>query len=214
MLALPLDNNRIELNTFQRPVIFEYNKIANYISDMLTWHKSCDKRFSIRKETEKISNCSPSLVSLVIKKNRKMTRDRVPAFASLLKLNSTEREYLDSWVARERGPSTTKIASNLITVSKLGRRKPSNHLLNDWLNVYVKDASRIKGFAADPHVIQRIIGNMGPIKRITKSLEFLVKEGFIRLNLDGNLISEGVVSSTTDNIPNQKIKLFFLIHHF
>jgi len=73
-----------------------------------------------------------------------------------------------------------------------------NHLLSDWINVYVKETCRIKGFKADPKTISKMLDGIVPLERIQKSLDFLVKEGFLKKTEAGKFVDAEPLTVTTD----------------
>lgn len=189
-----------------RPVIFDYRSIPEFITAMLDWRKSVEPGFSVRKAIASRSGCSPSLVTQVTRGNRRLTRDRVEMFAGLMKLNRQEALYLDQWVATERAP--TRLEPSQADSKRKRRTGPQNHLLSDWLNIYVKDACGLEGFEPDPAKVHRLLGGIAPLKRIEKSLGFLVREGFLRRTLSGKLVVNDALTTTSEDVPNAKIRQF------
>jgi uncharacterized protein (TIGR02147 family) len=119
-------------------------------------------------------------------------------------MTTTEAKHLDQLIADNRGAPLFK------------NKKPTppsatstkNHILSDWVNVYVKDAIRLKGFRPDAATVTRILGGVASSNRIKKSFDFLIHEGFFRKNLDGKIVKNDFVTVTTDEIPDKKIRQF------
>src|SRR5690606_6788149 len=110
--------------------------------------------------------------------SRRLTRDRVEAFSELLQLNRQEARYLDQWVAMERVDQSRLPATPQVGTTPPRRpRRPQNQLISNWLNLYVREAARLIGFRPDPFHIQRMLGGIASIQQVTKSLEFLFREG-------------------------------------
>src|SRR5471030_1537929 len=135
---------------------------------MLEWRKKEDSNFSIRQELGQIRGLSPSLVSQVIRKSRRVTRDRSAAFAKLLSLNRQETLLFDRWIALERMPFDAEKSKSEVLLPR--KREAQNHLFKNWLNVYVKDASLLKDFKPDPKYLERRLGNIADAQRIKNSL--------------------------------------------
>jgi len=204
-----------------RPSVFEYRDIPTYLQAMLSWHKATDPCFSIRREATLEQRCSPALVTRVLGGSRKLTVERVPAFSRIFRLTSEERSYLERWVKLQHAPAapaddnrrgaTQHAAGRELDLRPAKRRKSGqNHLLSDWLNVYVKDACRLKGFRPDPLIIHRLLGGIASSVRIERALRFLLREGFLRRTLDGRIVEADTVVATTDEIPDTKIQAFHL----
>jgi uncharacterized protein (TIGR02147 family) len=193
----------ISAASISRPVIYDGGSISDYVSRMIEWLKHSDSNFSIRQETARLKDVSPALVTQLAHGKRSLTRDRVSSIAQLLRLTKSETQFLDSWVAGERTP---QIAIQEIVTKK--RADPQNHLLNDWLNVYVKDACGLKGFKPNANVIYHLLGGIATVARIEKSLLYLQREGFLRRNTKGQLVKNDSLTTTTENIPSTAIKRF------
>lgn len=172
---------------------------------MVRWRKQSDPRFSIRKATAKQSGCSPALVTQVIKGKRRLTRDRVPQFAAILALKKHEELFLDRWVVEHLQP---KRLDAVDTKMERRRSSPQNHLLSDWLNVYVKDLCGLKGSRADVAAIHRALSGVATPKHIERSLKFLLKHGYLRRTIAGGLIKNELLTQSTDGPPSEKIRKF------
>ncbi len=186
-----------------RPTITEYSSLPEYISDMLFWRKQSDSNFSIRKATQKIEQCSPSLVTQVAKGNRSLTSERVKPFAKLLSLTKEERIHLEKWanVYKQRIPSDHNEDSSL-------KLREQNNFLSDWVNVFVKDSIRLKDFQATGPVIANLLGNIASAPRVEKAIKFLFREGHWRKDLNGNIIKNDHLTKSTNNVSDRRIKQF------
>jgi uncharacterized protein (TIGR02147 family) len=193
-------------NPTDRPVVFEYRAIPDYVAAMVNWRRQTDPDFSVRTATRGMHRCSPSLVTRVIKGQRRLTLDRVDQFSGLMQLTPEERSALKRWVHSEQRTETAQTAPIAPRASK--RKRGQDHLLSDWLNVYVKDACHLKGFKPDPHVLHRLLRGIASPARIERSLKFLFREGFLRRTLDGETVGDVPVVTTNDGLPSIKIKKF------
>lgn len=196
---------KIKATSLDRPVIYDYRSIPGFFLAMIRWHKMRDPSFSVRARTRQSAGCSPSLATQVIQGKRKLTRDRVETFSKLLDLTRSETAYLDRWVERSRALGKS---NGLEAVIPRIRALPQNHLLSDWLNVYVKDACNLFDRMPSVHDLTRVLGGIASPARIARSLSFLMREGFLRKTLDGKLVPQDRLTTTTDDIPNAKIRQF------
>ena len=121
-----------------------------------------------------------------------------------VKAHKTEVDFLD-----------TKLKSSLRGCGKLdgfpvkkNNFGPRNHLLNNWLNPYVKDVINLNGFKADPSTIFNMLQGLAPAAQIKKSVEFLIREGFWRKTESGRIVPDEAVVTTSNGLPNQKIRAF------
>lgn len=185
-----------------RPVIFDYRSVPVFVSDMLRWRRTADPEFSVSRATRAMAGCSKALVSRVASGSRRLTRDRVDAFAALLQLTRQETRFLDQWISTSQAPRAVAAAPRVTL------RRPQNHLLSDWLHVYVKDALHLPGFLPDPKVIERLLGGIASVDRIQRSLDFLFREGFFRVDSDGRVVLNDPDEVTTDEIPDARVRQF------
>lgn len=197
----------------QRPSIFEYDAVSVFINDMLGWRRKSDPSFSIRTHVEALPNCSAALVTQVAKGTRSLTRDRVEAFSCLLKLTTQETKFLDQWVAeiRQQSAQSSDVAIKkrvVVPQVKKPRQRPQNNLVSNWLNLYVRESCKLRDFNEDPRVIHNLLGGMASVEQIKKSLEFLFREGFLRRTIENKIIHNNLLSQTSDQIPNRKIRAF------
>jgi hypothetical protein len=59
------------------------------------------------------------------------------------------------------------------------KRSVQNHLLQDWLNVYVRDVAKLMDFEPDPTQLFHTLGGIASSQRIERPLQFLLREGFL-----------------------------------
>lgn len=189
-----------------RPAVFDFTSTNAYVAAMLDWRKTNERGFSIRALTANLPGCSRTLISKVIKGTRRLNRNHLPAIARLLDLSYAEKIQLDRWIDLERRPLI--LAEQNPSRNSTNSRRPQNHLLDHWLHLYVKDACKLRGFQPDPVSIHRLLGGIASVKQIETSLNFLLREGFLRRTLQGHLVLNEPVTVTTDGPPHQKIKAF------
>lgn len=188
----------------QRPSIASFATVPEYLKAMLEHLKATDAQFSVLKATRNLRKISPTLVSLILSGKRKMTLDRLDEFAKLLKLNTSEKIFLRNWI-EEKNPQAA--AEKLARPNK-NRKEASPHLLQDWLNVYVKDAFEIEAIQSNPEIVYRKLGGIAGKSRIDKSMQFLLTEGYLRKTLDGKILPDVPQSVVESPLPHIKIRQF------
>jgi len=183
-------------------VVYDYGSAQEFLQAMLDFQKATSK-FSIRQRTQQLEGCSPALVTQVLKGKRRLTRDQLPAFAKLFKLNQLEFEYLDKQMRTDiwQKPAT-------VLQSETKKREPKNHILTSWLHSYVKDLVNLRGFSLESQILHKMLFGLVQPTQIQRSVDFLLKEGFWRVTPDKSIVpeDEAVISST--GIPNEKIREF------
>lgn len=186
-----------------RPTISEYTSPANYIRDMIQFRKKTEAGFSVYKVTKNLRRISPALVSLVIQEKRKITLDRVDEFARLLDLNTTEKFFFKNWVGGMAGKDFLESAA-----TPRSRKIASTSILNDWINVYVKDLFLIPAVQKDPSLAEKQMLSVATPSRVRKAIEFLLREGHLRKTLDGSIVIDTTLVVTDPGVPNKKIRQF------
>ncbi len=189
-----------------KPVISNYNEVEVFIKDQLQYLKTSDKNFSVYQSCTKLRKVSPTLISLIIQKKRKLTLDRLDEISKLLQLSPAEKNFLRDWLNR-LDPSIKKIHTNAPPPKNL-RKNVSLHLLNDWLNVYVKDCFQLLEMQQNPDLIYSHLSHIADPKRIKKSLDFLLREGYLRRTLDQKIVIETELAVAETPIPSHKIRQF------
>lgn len=188
----------------ERPLINQYTQPSEFVRDMLNYRKTTEVGFSINQTTRRLRRVSPTLVSLVVKNKRSITLDRVDEFAKLLKLNVSEKTLLRNWIGQLENKNFIQPIQDPIEL----RKNVGTSILDDWLNVYVKDFFQIPEVQKNPQLIeQQLIGVASP-ERITKSLSFLLREGFLRKTLDGSIVLDTKLAVAETPIPSRKIRQF------
>lgn len=153
-----------------RPVVYDYQAPVSFLNDLFEFNKLTKKHYSIRQACKKVQGCSPSLVTQILAGNRRFTRNHLTAFQIVFELTKFELDYIDKILSFD-------VASEIV-LPQTEIRETKNHILSDWANLYVKDTIHLKGFIPDPQIIFKLLGGIIEIERISKSMKFLLKEGF------------------------------------
>lgn len=187
-----------------RPLISNYADPVAFVRDMLQFRKKTERSFSVLSATKGLRRVSPALVTLILKKERSLTMDRADEFAKLLNLNLQEKSYFKFWLENkdpETGPSAP--ASN-----SQNRKDVGTHILNDWLNVYVKDCFQLPQVQKDPTLLYHQLALYASRKRIDRSLQFLLSQGHLRKTTDGHIVTDTPLALAQSTLPSKKIRQF------
>lgn len=183
--------------------------MALFLADMLRFRKKNEKHFSILQASKDLRRVSPTLVSLLIKGKRKITIDRAEELAKLLGLTVNEKQYFKDWIARTSGNQASILELMQNSLEQPPRRKQaSNHILTDWINVYVKDAFQLKHVMDKPNEIYRTLAGIASQKRIDKAIEFLLRAGYLRRNLAGKVVEDSPLHVVDQKVSNLKVRQF------
>lgn len=194
----------MEVEKAKRPHISSYSDPVEFIRDMLAYLRLEDSTFSTLYACKELRKVSPTLISLILSRKRKITFDRCEEIAKLLRLSSAEKFIFKSWIERNQKSSTAIEKPSL----NKNRKEISTHILTDWLNVYVKDCFQIKSVQKNPKLIFDYLAPLASPKRIQKSMDFLLREGHLRKNLEGEVVVETNLTTMDPKVPNQKVRQF------
>ena len=172
----------------ERPVITTYADPVRFLADMLAFRKVDDPGFSVLAISRSLRRISPTLVSLILRGQRKITLDRVDELSKLLGLMPSERQYFRDWISRAEDPKAEQAVLKLAETPAGRRKLTSSHILNDWVNVFVKDAFDLERVRKNPDEIYALLGGIASKKRIDQSIKFLLQHGYLRRNAQGLLI--------------------------
>lgn len=177
-----------------RPTPEAFTDAVDFVAEMIL-HLKESTRFSILQACRKTKRLSPTLVSLVLQRKRKITAERADDFARLLKLSVAEKQKFRKLLGRA-APARTD------------RKDVPVHLLNDWLNAYVKDCFQLPDVSANPKLLSYHLGHIADGRRIDRALEFLLREGYLRRTLDGKIVTDTPLAVADARVPSSKIRGF------
>lgn len=194
------------------PSIGDFQDPVAFLKAMIDHRKATEKSFSVLEGTATLRKVSPSLVSLVLKHKRKITLDRCDEFSKLMQLNPREKVYFKSWISRleqkdESGGNPAAENPSNQDPSK-HRKEVGTHLLNDWINVYVKDCFQLPKVQKDPQLVHQYLASHAEPQRINKAMEFLLREGYLRRTMDGSIVVETNLAVASSPVPSKKIRQF------
>lgn len=192
-----------------RPQITDLTDPAEILRLVLSYRRSSEKSFSVMRACQGLYRVSPTLVTLIVGGKRKITPDRVDELSKLMNLSGAEKIYFRNLVRRQCLLETLVTpgvaANNKLTRS---RKNVSTNILTDWLNVYVKDCFHIDEVQKNPDLLYRQLGPLASNQRIKKSLDFLLREGFLRRTPTGRIVIESNLTVAETPVPSQKIRKF------
>lgn len=167
----------------------------SFFKERLSLIKRDRPRFSITKECLNLRKVSPTLVTLILQGKRKITLDRAEELAQLLKLTTIEKQYFKNLITKELPQEKReKEFLNLEPTKLKARNEVSDSMLKNFINFYVKDAFQIKEVQKNPKLIYKTLAFLADEKKINQSIQFLLKEGYLRKTLDGSIVLDQPLS--------------------
>jgi uncharacterized protein (TIGR02147 family) len=187
----------------ERPIITQYKNPVDFLRDMIAFQKKTERNYSVHKVTKNLRRVSPALISLIISGKRKITIDRVEELSTLLRLNAKEKFYFRAMIQHD---DFVEDVEKPKTQVQPHRREVESHFLKDWLNIYVKDLFQIPAYQKRADMVISQLSLLANPKRVKRSLEFLLREGYLRRTLDGKIVPETRLAVADPQIPNEKIR--------
>ncbi|WP_413288649.1 TIGR02147 family protein [Bdellovibrio sp. HCB337] len=193
-----------------RPVISDFEDPVDFLKLMIEYRKKTEKSFSVHAVAVTLRKVSPALVSLILSRKRKITLDRVDELSKLIQLNVQEKIYFRNWIARleKHTGHEDVLPAKPDTHARHHKKDVGTHILNDWINVYVKDCFQLPKVQNDPNLVHRYLASYAHPKRLEKAIEFLLREGHLRRTLDGKIVVEANLAVADPKVPSKKIRQF------
>lgn len=191
-----------------RPIVSDFADPVDFVKSMIEYRKKTEKSFSVHSATASLRRVSPSLVSLIIARKRKITLDRADELAKLLMLNAQEKIYFRNWIARLEGAVVETTPAKADAQVRHQRKEVETHILTDWINVYVKDCFQLPKVQENPKLVYQYLASFAHPKRLEKSMEFLLREGHLRRTLDGKIVVEANLAVADPKVPSKHIRQF------
>lgn len=190
-----------------RPPISAFENPVDFLRAMIEFRKKTEKSFSVQSATAFLRKVSPALISLILSKKRKITLDRVDEISKLMQLNVQEKIYFRNWVAKENGEPSVE-SRTAIEAPRHNRKEVATSILNDWINIYVKDCFQLAKVQENPELVYRYLASHAHPHRIKRAIEFLLREGHLRRTLDGKIVVEANLAVADPQVPSKKIRQF------
>ncbi len=220
----------------ERPRLTDENSPVSYFRRMLEFRRQTEPDFSIKKSVSGLRRVSPALVSLILKGERRVTVDRVEELARLMKLTAAEKFAFRNWIAAQEEQDKQELLSRTAAAAEVNEtdralpgspaprlpnspktraikaeihplaKKASLNLLNDWLNIYIKDLLSIRRYQKSPKLLQVTLKELASPKRIERAINFLHREGYILRRPDGTWAPDSPLAVAEPSDPQTKVR--------
>ena len=194
------------LQRHRRPEITDYKNVSIFVHDMIAWKKAADPGFSVRRAAERLQTCSPTLISLIARGQRKLSPERVADLAQLLGLSSAEQNALFLLSGGEIPRSKVHSSTAAKLKEHAPRRIVRSGLFKPWFHLYLWEAARLPGFRLDAFALFELLRGIASPVALGKSVRYLLKEGFLRRSLDGRIVPDHPTLETADESANDQIQ--------
>lgn len=179
----------------QKPQLSGYNHPVTYIQDTLNYIKKNDPSFTIKRKLREIENLSPTLVSLILKKKRKITTKRAHLFSKLLDLGPREAFLFENWIQKL---DQSELSSSTFEDSQ--EKMEAVESSSDWLAIYVKEAFKVKGLQENPEALFEVFKDITEKERLQSVIDSLLLSNELQKDVDGRIF----VNSSLEKIYSYK----------
>lgn len=196
--------NKFVDSQLERPLISNFDDPAKFMKAMISYRKKAEPGFSVASFSKNLRRLSPSLISLILKNERRITFDRIDEIAKLLDLTAPEKFVFKNWVEG----ASAEAELETVNLPQVRRKEVGTHILNDWLNLYVKNHFKLKSVQKNSKALHKILAHIASPKRIDRAVSFLLREGHLKLTMDGRTVPDAPLTVTDPRVSNSKIRRF------
>jgi len=185
-----------------RPSVFEYENFRKFIKDMIAYRKKQRPAFSYR-TLSRDSGISHTLILLVLKGNRNLTKEAAGKLSVGMKLNKEETFFftcLAMFNQATTGEEKTKHYKQMSHSQKYKNIKSIEveqyEYFSKWYYSAIRELVTLSFFREDPKWISQVLKPSISPKQAENALHLLIKLNLLRRNAKGQLEpSENTISS-------------------
>lgn len=197
-LIRPVQNEK----SLVRPEIAKYRDYRLFLQDFYQFKKSHRNGFSFRKFAELAGMKSPNYLQLVIQGKRNLTLDSAQAVSAALRLSKVESSCFVALVRLSlpeeeemREKAYRDHLASLGAVLKKQIPKEKNEVLEHWHHLVLREVMIYMGSSATLDQISEHLRGILSTEEIERSLELLLRTGFLKHEADTYVQDQPVVET-------------------
>ncbi len=195
--------------------IYEFNDPIEFVNRQFSLKKEVNPRFSLRSYAKLLGYANPSLLSSVLKGERKLNPELAEKIATQLRLTVKEQKYFQILILIKyaKNDSERLMYTDLLeatkpdtaVVSQFSVSIDSFRFIDDWYHVAILEMIELKNFKYDYEWMATKLGRGLNAELVESAVKRLIRLGLIEDNKkrlkrkDGNFVVD-------KNIPNDAIK--------
>jgi uncharacterized protein (TIGR02147 family) len=171
-----------------RPQILDYKDYRQFLHDYYHFKKALRAGFSFRRFSQMVGLSSPNYLQLVIQRKRNLSDEMAGRVAKTLGLLGPEKRYFVALVSHENAKTEESReqaqAEILRSVKDLVAKeipKAKLHVLTEWYHLVVRELVLLPDFEPSGDWISRKMRGAISLSEAERSLNFLLKSGFLKL---------------------------------
>ena len=193
--------------------IFAYTDYREFLKDFYTYKKSNNSHYSYRLFAQKAGIKSPSLFKEIAEGKRNLSPAMCEKFIKALALSENEGRFFSLLVRfnqaktdsekREHYASIVSMVNNV----KVKDIAPSDYdYYSEWYHSAIRELITLVPSKTSNAKIGKMLIPKIKADQVAKSIELLLKLGFIRKNIDGSYSQEDKhITNSTDNLDLNRI---------
>lgn len=194
------------MNNVNRPNIYEYHDIVQFLNDWINYLRKTKNDFSLR-QFSKNSNIALGYMNMILKRERALTEKAFFKIAPNLNLEKEEQKFLN--LLRVVGQSEDSQARLDAVEQMMSFKKfktaniPENRTfeyLTKWYYVAIYEMYNTTNFDPTPLSIQGKLKKKISISEIEQAIKFLIDHKFILQNPNGNWSQSGTFLDCKEGI--------------
>jgi uncharacterized protein (TIGR02147 family) len=198
--------------------IYRFTDITEYLNFSLEKKRLQNAKFSLRAWSRQLGYTNPSLLSQLLKGERKLNLQAARLFSENLRLEGDAKKYFDLLVLSQNGKT---LGEKKIYFDLLESLRPQNEetpqplsveafrIISDWYHTAILEMVELSDFKNDLEYISRRLGGEVPLSNIDKAISRLKKLELLEETPKGKLRRVKENSFWLENhIPIEAIRHF------
>jgi uncharacterized protein (TIGR02147 family) len=177
-----------------RPNIFCYHQYVEFLKDWFSFQKKTKKGFSLRKIAQECE-IAIGYLPMVLSKQRPLSVETLKKLMPVLQLSKNELQFLESMHSLGISASQEERVQSLDRMKRHQNYRKNNpneaetfEYLTRWYYFAIRELSADPEFKLDAEWIQERLRIHIPLKEIKDAIEFLVKNKYIEVSVDGKVV--------------------------
>lgn len=183
--------------------VFEYMNYREYLRDFYEQKKQAVPYFSFRLFSEQAGFKAPNMLKLVMDGDRNLTKESVFKFAKALGLTKKESEYFENLVFFNQSQTLEEKNAYLKPLMKArGSTDPRKieqseyEYYSAWYHPVIRELATAVDFGDDYRVLGAMVSPSISAAEAQKSVELLVRIGFLQRGDNNRLVASSAVLTT------------------